>query len=272
MHKCVYRGCHSNSYLDEFYCYPHLREPSPPTTTLQSPFEEPVAPPPAPSTYSMSRKEFNEHCHQLEVERISSNEKEPAPNPVSYHNAKITIRVIEGVQKGPAPSQLCAAPGCYGVPVSGISKYCAPCEFDIFGPNKRTNGKEDTTGAETGRFNYDKINDTKGPQYEKAKRYNTGKLALNLVTWEWIKWLAELLQAGANKYSPDNPTEENWKKSLNTSDHDSFVYDRRESAKRHLMMYDSGELIDPDTKSPHMVMVAWNCLVVAWYDFYKEKV
>lgn len=134
-----------------------------------------------------------------------------------------------------------------------------------------TNEKEDTTGEILNLEKYEEYQAIADKHDTKAKRYNKDKLALNLVTWEWVKWLAELLQAGALKYSPKNPTEENWKKSLNTSDHSYFVYDRRESAKRHLMQYDSGELIDPDTKSPHMVMVAWNCLVIAWYDFYKES-
>lgn len=107
--------------------------------------------------------------------------------------------------------------------------------------------------------------ETTGENSQKALRYNSGKLRLNLLPWEWQKWLTELLMKGAEKYEA-----ENWKVSLNTDDHNSFVADRKESLKRHLLQYDSGELTDEESGIRHMVMIAWNSLTIAWYDNYRN--
>lgn len=101
----------------------------------------------------------------------------------------------------------------------------------------------------------------------KALRYNQDKLPLSLIPWEWLQALAEVLQAGARKYAANN-----WKLSLNTEDHEKFCYDRRESAKRHLLARDKGEVIDKETGCPHLALVAWNCLVEMWYDMNKKGV
>lgn len=113
--------------------------------------------------------------------------------------------------------------------------------------------------------------ETTGENSQKALRYNSGKLRLNLLPWEWQKWLTELLMYGAKKHTTETRSgDHNWKSSLNTDDHNSFVADRKESLKRHLLQYDSGELTDEESGIQHMVMIAWNALVIAWYDNYRK--
>ena len=99
-----------------------------------------------------------------------------------------------------------------------------------------------------------------------ALRYNQGKLRYGLVPAQFFKWLAEVFTKGAEKYAPNN-----WKNSYGTDDHDSFVEDRVESLTRHLQEYRLGEDNDTETGLPHLVHVAWNALVVSWYDRYYSE-
>ena len=75
------------------------------------------------------------------------------------------------------------------------------------------------------------------------------------------------MEFGFQKYKSAN----NWMKSVNTEEHQSFKMNRLESAKRHLLAYDEGEFIDPESNCFHMSHAAVNCLMVAYYDFMEKK-
>lgn len=103
---------------------------------------------------------------------------------------------------------------------------------------------------------------------EKALRFNTGKLRVGLIPWQFIEELTKVFTRGAVKY-----TAWNWTKSLNTDDHDAFVADRQESMLRHLLDVQKGELYDPEVvpgaehlRVTHYGAIAWNALVCMWYE------
>lgn len=81
-------------------------------------------------------------------------------------------------------------------------------------------------------------------------RFNGNKIRVDLIPWEWIAGLANLLTIGSVKYAPRN-----WEKGLSYTD-------TMASLKRHLLAWERGEDYDPETKSHHMVSVAWNALVL----------
>lgn len=87
-------------------------------------------------------------------------------------------------------------------------------------------------------------------QAKDGLRFNGGKIRVDLIPWEWIYGLANLLTIGSVKYAPRN-----WEKGLSWSD-------TMASLKRHLLAWERGEDYDPETKSHHMVSVAWNALVL----------
>lgn len=96
-----------------------------------------------------------------------------------------------------------------------------------------------------------KPNDTKAnAKAKEGLRFNSGKIRVDLIPWEWILGLAHLLTRGAVKYAPRN-----WEKGLSWGD-------TMASLKRHLLAWERGEDYDEETGSHHMVSVAWNALVL----------
>lgn len=70
-----------------------------------------------------------------------------------------------------------------------------------------------------------------------------------------IEDLVKVYTAGAKKYAPNN-----WQKLDNG-------YQRYKAAMfRHLLAYEKGERIDPDTKCMHLAQVAWNAIAMLWFD------
>lgn len=95
-------------------------------------------------------------------------------------------------------------------------------------------------------------------QASEGLRFNNGKVRVDLIPWEWIYALAYLLTLGSVKYAPRN-----WEKGMSWSD-------TMASLKRHLLAWERGEEYDPETKSHHLVSVAWNALVL--FSFYIRKI
>ena len=89
---------------------------------------------------------------------------------------------------------------------------------------------------------------------------------LELIPWEWEEVLGSIFTFGAQKYAAHN-----WKKSLNTEDHDQLKEDRLGSAKRHILAYQKGEKLDLESGQPHLGHAAWNLLCVMWYDLNERK-
>lgn len=70
-----------------------------------------------------------------------------------------------------------------------------------------------------------------------------------------IEDLVKVYTAGAKKYAPNN-----WQKLDNG-------YQRYKAALfRHLLAYEKGEKIDPDTKCMHLAQVVWNAVAMLWFD------
>lgn len=85
---------------------------------------------------------------------------------------------------------------------------------------------------------------------QEGLRFNSDKLRIDLMPWEWVAGLCHLLTRGAKKYAPRN-----WEKGLSWGDTVA-------SLKRHLIAWERGEDYDEETGSHHMVSVAWNALVL----------
>ena len=99
----------------------------------------------------------------------------------------------------------------------------------------------------------------------RCKSVNTGEGMKNdflddkprwdLLPLQEIEDLVKVYTAGAKKYAPNN-----WQKLDNG-------YQRYKAALfRHLLAYEKGERIDPDTKCMHLAQVAWNAVAMLWFD------
>lgn len=77
----------------------------------------------------------------------------------------------------------------------------------------------------------------------------------DLIPLQEIEDIVKVYTAGAKKYAPNN-----WQKLDNG-------YQRYKAALfRHLLAYEKGERIDPDTKCMHLAQVAWNAVAMLWFD------
>lgn len=96
-------------------------------------------------------------------------------------------------------------------------------------------------------------------EQDKALRYNSGKIRLDLVPESAIVGLGKVLTIGAKKYAPDN-----WRKGLDWSDVSS-------SLERHLMAYKRGEDFDLETGLLHMEHILTNAaFLVEYYKTHPE--
>lgn len=85
-------------------------------------------------------------------------------------------------------------------------------------------------------------------------RYNAGKTRYELLPPEWLRALAEVMTAGAEKYAPRN-----WEKGM---DHSVMVG----CLFRHLIAYMEDEVHDRETGCHHLAHAAWNLLALMSYD------
>lgn len=85
-------------------------------------------------------------------------------------------------------------------------------------------------------------------------RHNKGKNRLDLIPPEWTWGLGNLLTIGSWKYAARN-----WERGLSWGDTVGC-------AKRHVEKFLAGERYDPETGCHHMLMAAWNCLVLMTMD------
>lgn len=102
-----------------------------------------------------------------------------------------------------------------------------------------------------------------------AERKNEGKIRYDLIPVEWEEQLAALLTVGAKKYSDNN-----WQNSLGQPESQAWRVKCLASLRRHLAAWQKGRMYDlehKDHKIHHMTAVAWNALVIMWYDMNEEK-
>ena len=88
-------------------------------------------------------------------------------------------------------------------------------------------------------------------------RFNKGKLRVDLVPPEVTEIFAEVSQVSLKKYK-----ERSWEKGQKLHSH-LFA-----SARRHLLKWEKGEDIDPESGLPHIYHAMWN--VNAMAVFYKR--
>ena len=96
----------------------------------------------------------------------------------------------------------------------------------------------------------------KAPESEsKAMRYNEGKVQLNFILQGDIanEGLARVMEFGAKKYERGN-----WLKG-----HDPIEV--QDSLLRHLMAYNNGEILDPESGLPHIDHIQFNAKALAQF-------
>jgi len=93
---------------------------------------------------------------------------------------------------------------------------------------------------------------------ERADRYNQGKMAWELIDFESLEPMVEVLMFGAEKYAPNN-----WKKGQPTSE-------LLGSAMRHIVAYQAGEDIDPDSGKPHLGHIMCNMMFLVFNNRYRQ--
>lgn len=81
---------------------------------------------------------------------------------------------------------------------------------------------------------------------QQALRYNQGKAPLSMVPSELIEEVAKVLEFGATKYARDN-----WRQGMSWNQ-------TLDSCLRHLMKWNSGEDIDPESGLCHLSHAACN--------------
>jgi len=84
-------------------------------------------------------------------------------------------------------------------------------------------------------------------------RYNEGKLRMDLIPPEADEELAKILTKGAKKYAPRN-----WELGMKWS---TCVA----SLKRHLLAWEKGEDLDPETGESHMSHILCNAAFLVTY-------
>lgn len=89
-----------------------------------------------------------------------------------------------------------------------------------------------------------------------ALRYDAEKLRFDLLPPEAMIELARIYTIGAIKYEDNN-----WRKGMNYSKCFGALY-------RHLLKFQSGQTVDPETGCHHMAQVAWNAIALMVYDLH----
>jgi len=90
----------------------------------------------------------------------------------------------------------------------------------------------------------------------RAKRFNEGKLRVDLVPPEVIEGLAKVYQMGAAKYG-----EHNWQNGAPWCESVA-------SLERHLLAWRKREDLDKESELNHLLHVAWNALTLYYYQEY----
>lgn len=121
-----------------------------------------------------------------------------------------------------------------------------------------------------------------------ARRYNKGKIRLELLPTHALRKVAEVYTRGAHKYSiykdsegnqilgKDIPFEEAHKYELVEDGADNWRKgqswrDARGSVNRHLFSYDDGEDVDPELKTLHLANAVWGLLqLIEYYTIFPQ--
>lgn len=89
-----------------------------------------------------------------------------------------------------------------------------------------------------------------------GKKYDEGKVPIDLVATDWIEGTARILQFGATKYAPYN-----WSKGM--------LWSRVFSATlRHLYKWWRGEKVDPETGESHLYHASCCLMFLSEYELH----
>lgn len=89
---------------------------------------------------------------------------------------------------------------------------------------------------------------------KQGKKYDEGKIMVDLLVPEFLEDVARVMTMGAQKYGI-----ENWKQGLDKRRILAALY-------RHLLAYHKGETYDPESKFSHLSHIACNTMFLFWYD------
>lgn len=85
-------------------------------------------------------------------------------------------------------------------------------------------------------------------------KHDSGKPRVSLLSSDAILEIAKVGTMGAEKYQ-----DHNWRKGMKWSR-------LMDAAERHLLDYNKGERIDPESKLSHLAHVAWNFMALLEYE------
>ena len=97
------------------------------------------------------------------------------------------------------------------------------------------------------------------PELTEFTKHDAEKIRMELTDPAFNELVAKVLTYGANKYSADN-----WKK---LTDKNRAIG----ALLRHIIAYQKGELIDPESKLPHLGHAACNLMFLNYIDENKPK-
>jgi len=89
---------------------------------------------------------------------------------------------------------------------------------------------------------------------EKGRKFDGEKTRWNLIPWEQLEYVAEVLTLGAEKYEDDN-----WKR-VPMAGPRYFA-----AAFRHIIATTKGEWVDPETGKPHLAHAICCLLFLLWF-------
>jgi len=88
----------------------------------------------------------------------------------------------------------------------------------------------------------------------KGVKFDGGKIDWTLIPFKALSWVVKVLEFGSVLYARDN-----WRKVPNARER----YKR--ALMRHATAFSDGEIIDPDSKLPHLACLGCNVLFLLWF-------
>jgi len=98
-----------------------------------------------------------------------------------------------------------------------------------------------------------------GKSIDKFTKFDTEKSRTDLIDPDFLLKLGDILEFGARKYDADN-----WKK---CEDHNRYYA----AAMRHLLQWKTGEILDPESGSNHLISASVNLMFLHYLSTHSEK-
>jgi hypothetical protein len=98
------------------------------------------------------------------------------------------------------------------------------------------------------------------PKRSFERKFDNGKLQWDLLPWDSVEQIVDILTYGAEKYSA-----ESWKL-VDDASNRYFA-----ALLRHLIAYKQGEDVDQESGKLHLAHVATNALFLLWFNMQETK-